>query len=169
MRASGLRMCLHALLIYWFGDIKSWHWTGRRVGPISIRSLCAVIFVYTWLYLYLYSTVQEFVDLYFHVLCLYCRVGLLEPIRAKLRGIIRHCLFINQCPIVAQLPGVKINFKLPSAPLNLYEHWTNIHKLMTQGNANTSNFLEKIHFGYSVQINWGLEGKNTFLEEQLVW
>ena len=29
------------------------------------------------------------------------------------RRIIHHCLFINQCPIVAQLPRVKINFKLP--------------------------------------------------------
>ena len=24
-------------------------------------------------------------------------------------------------------------------------------------------------FWVSVKINWGLEGKNTFLEEQLVW
>ena len=94
---------------------------------------------YICVHLIVFVFVQEIVDLYFHVLCLYCRVGLLEPIRAKLRGIIRHCLFINQCPIVAQLPGVKINFKLPSAPLNLYEHWTNIHKLMTQGNTNTWN------------------------------
>ena len=135
----------------------------------SAFALCVLLYLCTLDCICICSTVQEFLDLYFHVLCLYCRVGLLWPIRTKLRGIIRHCLFINQCPIVAQLPGVKINFKLPSAPLNLYEQWTNIHKLMTQGNANTKKLKVKIHFGYSVQINWGLEAKNTFLEEQLVW